>query len=267
MILRQDYGYMNLSAQTTSMISLARKQLAILFLSCALALATTATAQEIRDERAKFSIILLGVNIAYLEIASRNNGKQYAVTSLLDSRGLAKIFVPSTYRVRTRGHVLEDGLVPSRYIEERITDGKVLTKTVTFRNGKLHDVTYDPPKSGDQHDAANSSSGVSHDLLTTMYSISRDRLAGELCDDRIVTFNGSDWSIIEMDEPEFDSSGFATCTALIYSTDDPNRDVVPDKNYEVNFLYGPHTVDEGWYMLNRITAQTRIGKMTVRRRS
>ena len=229
--------------------------------------AISAIGQEIREERAKFDVLLFGVRVGHLEIASRNNGRQYAVTSLLDSRGVARLFIPSSYMVRTRGHVRQGRLIPSRYIEERNTEGKLLTKTVHFRDGKLDRIEYDPPKSGQQDQAANSGSGGSNDLLTTMYSIARDRRKNDLCNSRIVTFNGNNWSVIETDRPEFNNQAIATCHALIYSTHDPTSDHASGKQYDVEFTYGPHTSDDGWYMLLQISAQTRAGKLIVRRKS
>ncbi len=229
-------------------------------------LATPAAGQDIREERATFDITLLGLNVAALEIASRNDGEHYAVASYFGGRGLARFLIPTDYRVRTRGLIQGDRYVPSRYIEERLTGQDVLARTILFKNGEVASVAYDPPDRAEREFADNSGSGPSHDLINTLYTIARDRRVEELCDARSVTFNGKDWTILEFGDAVDRPDDTVSCTAMVYSSNDPAAVEAARKRYELEFSYIPHPGHPGWYHLSRVTGETRLGPMIIERR-
>jgi len=230
-------------------------------------LMTPAVGQDVREERAIFDITLLGLDVATLEIVSRNDGKQYAVSSYLGSKGLAKLFIPTSYRVKTRGFVRADRYVPSRYIEERMTGQQVMARTIAFRNGTIASIAYDPPDQAEREFAERGNSGPSHDLINTLYNIARDRTVTELCHEHSVTFNGKDWTILEFGAAVEGPDETVSCPVVVYSSNDPAPAGAAEKRYELEFTYIPHPEDSGWYHLSRVTGETRIGSMTIQRRS
>ena len=181
----------SVSRPPRSVVNVSLRHLLQGILLALLAITVPADAREIREERADFNIFLLGLNVATLVIASRNDGEQYAVTTSFGSRGLASLLLPTRYNIRTRGYLQANRFLPTRYIEERKTGNQIITRTLTFQNGAIASVVYDPADLAEQEFAKESSPGPSHELINTLYTIVRDRKENQLCREPSVTFNGT----------------------------------------------------------------------------
>ena len=182
-----------------------------LALSLSLTLAFIASAAPAQDARAVYDVRLLGLPVGKMQLAAREDGGGYAVTSAFATTGVGRI-VDAGFRLSAQGRTTNDGLAPTAYDERIDTGSRRSTVQLRYKGGTPRitggsvaaDVASDP-------DALNPAAQTGTvDPLTGLYGVLRDRPADGLCRYGVIIFDGQRRASLAMTARR-EAGGRVTC--------------------------------------------------------
>ncbi|WP_324755079.1 DUF3108 domain-containing protein [Roseovarius sp. Pro17] len=211
-----------------------------LALSLTTALAFIAGAAPAQEARAVYDVRLLGLPVGKMQLAAREDGDAYAVTSAFATTGVGRI-VDAGFRLSAKGRSAKGHLAPSAYDEQIDTGSRRSTAQLRYKDGTPRitggSVAAEVANDADALDPAAQTGTV--DPLTGLYGVMRDRPGEGLCRYSVVIFDGQRRASLAMTARR-EADGRVTCIGVYtrlagFSASEMKRQTV----YPFSVTYAP----------------------------
>ncbi len=213
----------------------------------------SATASEIREERADYYINLLGFRIGYMILASKIKGDLYSATSLIGSTGVGNFFGKMKFKARIRGRIKDKTVVPSSYLLESTRKGVTTTKSLQFEKGKVVQ----------QVDSRQTDTGI--DYLSGIFVVMRDTLEEELCGFSYTLADEQRLAEVKIGPPVLLRSGKYKCESQYVRKSGYSKEEMAEPVFQFELYYRPSVSEANYFQLERIILHSDLGRMRVLR--
>ena len=159
---------------------------------------------------ATYALKIRGLTVGVIYLTSALDGRDYAVSGVIESTGLARMIRRFSYRGSARGAVRDGRLWPERYQETADTGRRNSEALIQYAGGVPQLLVYKSPKEAGPDSPDPATQGGTIDPLTAIFSLLRDVERTRACALEVTIFDGRRRSRISM-QPLGTENGLPTC--------------------------------------------------------
>ncbi len=236
-------------------------RLLTLFVLC---LAVPAPGAAESQNKAEFVIKIRGITAGIARLTGIEQDGLYAVRAEIESARLVKVFRPFTYRGAARGGLEGRRLSPVHY-EDTANTGRRQSEVVLDYDGGVPRVTRyvsTVPNGADSPDPA--TQGGTLDPLSALYAVLRDAPAADLCDKRLVLFDGRRRSAVILGTAQAAGDGIVCNGEFRRLKGFTQKELSRHRAFPLQVFYTPRS--GGMLQAQRVSIQSIYGLATLDRR-
>ncbi len=206
---------------------------------------------------------LRNIPVAELRIAGRTDGRSYASTALVFTKGIAAVFADVRILAKARGWVTDNGLLPYLYQEEYTRSGSTKSRIVSYKAGALKSIESDPPEETDVDPGSEEFAG-SIDPVTILFLSFLPFEKNAVCGRDFEVFDGKRLLTVSFGK-DTEESGQLKCGGQYFLRSGFTEKELDTDESQFSVIFQKDEESEGLFRLQTVEARTRIGTVRIKR--